>query len=78
MVNAYKDFEPTKYMIRVESHLDLHWEGWFDGLTIKHTEDGQTILTGDIIDQPALYGLIEKIRNLNLTLISIQKVDMGR
>lgn len=76
MGNANKGLKLTTYMIRVKSHLDLHWESWFEGMTIKHTEDGHTILTGEIIDQSALYGLLEKIRNLNLTLISVQKIDM--
>ena len=74
MDSANKDFKPTKYIIRVKSHLDLHWEGWFEGIIIEHTEDGQTIFTGDVIDQAALYGLIEKLRNLNLTLISVQQI----
>lgn len=75
MSNANKDIKPIKYMIRVKNHLDLHWEGWFEGMTIEHTEDGNTILTGEIIDQSALYGLLEKFRNLNLTLISVQQID---
>lgn len=72
---ANKEIKPIKYMIRVKSHLDLHWESWFEGLMVTHTEDGQTILMGELIDQSALYGLLEKIRNLNLTLISVQQID---
>lgn len=78
MSGTNEDFKPTKYMIRVKNHLDLHWEGWFEGMTIEHTEDGQTILTGEIIDQSALHGLLEKIRNLNLTLISVQKISVKK
>ncbi len=59
----------------MKSLLDPHWESWFDGMMIEHTEDGQTLLIGEIIDQSALYGLLEKIRNLNLILISVQKYD---
>ena len=54
--------------------MDFHWEEWFDGMKIKHTEDGDTILIGDIIDQAFLHGTLEKIRNLNLVLISVQLV----
>jgi hypothetical protein len=75
MISAKKGRRPTKYMIRVKSHLDLHWTDWFDGIAIIHTEDGHTILTGEIIDQPALHGLLEKIRNLNLILVSVEQMD---
>ena len=63
------------YEIKIKDHLDSHWEHWFEGMTIKHTAGGQTILSGEVVDQSALHGLLEKIRNLNLTLISVQKVD---
>ena len=65
----------TKYIIRIKNHLDSHWENWFEGMTITHTGDGETILSGDVVDQCALHGLLVKIRNLNLALISVQKVD---
>jgi hypothetical protein len=67
--------EPTKYIIFIKNHLDSRWEHWFDGMTITHTDDGLTVLTGEIVDQSALYGLLEKIHSLNLTLISFQKAD---
>ena len=74
MTNANKGVKSTKYIIRVKNHLDSHWENWFDGMTITHTGDGETILSGYVVDQSALHGLLEKIRNLNLILISVQKV----
>ena len=61
---------PT-YQIRVRGHLDLGWAGWFDGLTIRHTEDGDTVLEGPVADQAALHGLLAKIRDLGLLLVSI-------
>jgi hypothetical protein len=70
--NGYK---PIRYVIRVKYHLDLLWEQWFEGMTIEHTEDGQTILSGAVVDQSALHGLLEKVRDLNLTLISVQNID---
>lgn len=70
-----KATQSTIYRIRVKDHLDSHWEHWFDGMMITHTDDGQTLLSGAVVDQCALHGVLEKIRNLNLTLISVQKVD---
>lgn len=67
----------TEYIIRIKNHLNTQWENWFDGMTIIHSGEGETILKGYVIDQCALHGLLEKIRNLNLTLISVQKVELG-
>ena len=75
MITANQGVKSTKYVIRVKNHLDSHWENWFDGMTITHTGDGETILSGYVVDQSALHGLLAKIRNLNLILISVQKVD---
>ncbi len=75
MYNVHNDAKPTTYIIRVKNHLDSHWENWFEGMSINHTEDGYTILSGAVADQSALHGLLVKIHNLNLTLLSVQKVD---
>lgn len=75
MGNAHKGAKSAKYIIRVENHLDSHWEHWFDGMAITLTGDGETILSGYVVDQSALHGVLEKIRNLNLTLLSVHKVD---
>jgi hypothetical protein len=75
MRNAKKENQPTIYILQVKNHLDTHREYWFEGMTITHTDNGVTILTGEVIDQSALLGLLEKIHNLNLTLVSLQKVD---
>ena len=63
--------EHIHYHIKIKSHLDTSWQDWFDGLTITLTDDGDTILSGVIVDQAALHGLLNKIRNLGLTIISI-------
>ncbi len=75
MGSEKNEYQPTKYIIRIKNHLDSHWEHWFEGMTITHNDKGVTILTGDVVDQSALYGLLEKIHNLNLSLISFQNVD---
>jgi hypothetical protein len=63
------------YHIRVKGHLDLYWAEWFDGLTITHEANGQTLLSGPVVDQAALYGLLLKMHNLNLTLLSLDRID---
>ena len=63
-----------KYQIRVEGQLNSHWTQWFEGMTIKYDGD-TTVLTGSVADQSALHGLLHRIRDLNLTLISIRKLD---
>ena len=65
------------YHIRVKGHLDLHWAEWFDGLTISHEANGETLLSGPVVDQAALYGTLLKLRSLNLSLLSVNQVDAG-
>jgi hypothetical protein len=62
---------PTVYQIRVKSHLGSDWTDWFDGLTITREEHGETLLTGLVIDQAALHGLLRKVRDLGMTLVSV-------
>jgi hypothetical protein len=62
---------PAIYRIRIQGQLDKQWTDWFDEMTITPEEDGNTLLTGPVIDQAALHGLLKKIRDLGLTLISI-------
>jgi len=66
---------PLIYQIKVKGHLDLRWSEWFDGLTISHEPNGETLLTGPVEDQPALFGLLLKIRDLNLTLLSLNRIE---
>jgi hypothetical protein len=59
------------YEIRVKGRLDGHWSAWFDGLTIANVEDGDALLSGEIVDQSALHGVLAKVRDLGLTLIAV-------
>ena len=67
--------QPMVYQIKIRGHLGHQWTEWFEGLTITHEEDGDTLLTGPVIDQAALYGLIKKVRDLGMTLISLNPVQ---
>jgi hypothetical protein len=60
-----------RYVIRVKGHLDPFWQEWFDHLSITHQSDGTTLLSGHICDQAALYGILLKLRDLGLTLLSL-------
>ena len=62
------------YRIRIRGHLDPSWSDWFDGLTITHEAGGLTVLAGLLRDQAALYGVLEKARNLNLALVSVSEL----
>jgi hypothetical protein len=63
------------YAIRVIGQVDAHWSEWFDGLTISNTQPGEAMISGEIVDQAALHGTLNKIRNLNLALISVINLD---
>jgi hypothetical protein len=65
----------TRYRIRVAGHLAPCWSEWFDGLTITHEANGDTTLSGPVRDQAALYGLLAKMSDLNLTLISVNRIE---
>ncbi len=66
---------PAGYLLRVSGHLDSHWQPWFDGLTLSHDDDGTTTLIGDVADQAELHGILTKIRDLGVTLISVAAID---
>jgi hypothetical protein len=66
--------EPERYEIRIKGHLDDRWSGWFNGLTITLEESGDTLLTGLVVDQAALHGLLKKIRDLGMPLVSVNRV----
>ncbi len=62
------------YQIRIQGHLDSRWTDWFEGLTIALEDNGDTLLTGPIVDQAALHGLLKKVRDLGMPLISVNRV----
>jgi hypothetical protein len=66
--------QPMVYQIRLKGHLGQQWADWFEGLTITLEENGETLLTGPVVDQAALYGLLKKVRDLGLPLLSIMRV----
>ncbi|MCB0228314.1 MAG: hypothetical protein H6647_15425 [Anaerolineales bacterium] len=69
---------PTDYFeIRLKGHLDTRWASWFEGMTIILTEEGDTVLAGPVADQAALHGLLKKVRDLGLLLISVNRVEPG-
>jgi hypothetical protein len=70
--------EHAVYQLRVSGRLDRHWSAWFDGLTVTHEDDGSTSLTGAVTDQAELHGLLAKIRDLGVTLISVTIVDSAQ
>jgi len=63
------------YEIRLRGHLDARWGEWFEGLTIALDEDGDTLITGPVIDQAALHGILKKVRDLGLPLVSVRRVQ---
>ena len=66
------------YEIRLKGHLEARWEQWFDGLIISLEEDGSTLLSGPLADQAALHGILKKVRDVGLTLLSVNSVKPDR
>ena len=65
--------EGGSYEIRLEGHLEARWADWFDGLTLTQESDGTTVLSGSVVDQAALHGLLGKVRDLGLPLIAVHR-----
>jgi hypothetical protein len=63
------------YQIRVRGHLSEAWTEWFDGLTIENLPDGEALLSGPVADKAALHGLLTKVRDLNLTLLAVARIE---
>lgn len=70
--------ETERYEIRLTGHLDSHWTAWFDGLTVSSEIDGTTVISGPITDQAALHGLLQRVRDLGLPLVSVNRLDGGQ
>jgi hypothetical protein len=67
--------EAGRYEIRLTGHLDAHWTAWFDGLTVSHESDGTTVISGPVTDQAALHGVLQRVRDLGLPLLSVIRVE---
>ena len=78
MAEVIDSSQPTIYQIRVKSHLGSDWTDWFEGLTITLEEGGDTLLTGPVADQAALHGLLKKVRDLGIPLLSVIRVELGQ
>ena len=66
------------YQIRIKGHLGHQWTDWFEGLTITLEDNGDTLLTGPVVDQAALHGLLKKVRDLGMPLLSVNRVEPGQ
>ncbi|HMN58920.1 MAG TPA: hypothetical protein PJ988_01070 [Anaerolinea sp.] len=71
-------YGPGLYEIRIKGHLDVRWSDWFGGLTIILEDDGNTLLTGPVVDQAALHGLLKKVRDSGMPLVSVNFVNPDR
>ena len=71
-------YEPGLYEIRLKGHLDDRWADWFGGLTLTLEDNGDTLLTGLAVDQAALHGLLRKVRDLGMPLLSVNRVEPGQ
>lgn len=67
---------PEYYVIKVKGHLDQHWADWLGGMSLAYLDGDVTLLSGSLPDQAALHGLLERIRDLNLTLLSVEKQEL--
>lgn len=63
------------YEIRLKGHLDSRWAAWFDGLSLTHDSDGTTVISGPVLDQAALHGLLQKVRDVGIPLVSVAQID---
>lgn len=69
--------DAAQYQIRVRGHLAARWAGWFDGMTLTRYDDGTTVLHGTVADQSALHGLLRKLNDLGLPLVSVTLTGLG-
>ena len=67
--------DPGRYEIRLKGHLDSRWAAWFDGLSLTNESDGSSVIQGQVVDQAALHGLLQKVRDVGLPLISVTQVQ---
>ncbi|MPZ99122.1 MAG: hypothetical protein GEU80_07240 [Dehalococcoidia bacterium] len=72
------DREPERHEIRVEGHLDVRWADWVEGMAFTHEVDGTTTLTGPLADQAALHGVLNRMRDLGVPIVSVRRLDSPR
>ncbi len=70
--------QPLVYQIRIKGHLGREWTDWFGGLTITLEDNGETLLTGPVVDQAALHGLLKKVRDVGMPLVSVNRGKPGQ
>lgn len=70
--------QPPVYEIRIKGHLGYRWEDWFTGMTIMLIDNGETVMTGAVVDQAALHGLLKKVRDLGLPLLSVTRLESAQ
>jgi hypothetical protein len=70
--------QPNIYQIRIKGHLGSQWSDWFEGLTITLEENGETLLSGPVVDQAALHGLLKRVRDLGMPLLAVNRVEPGQ
>ena len=70
--------QPAIYQIRIRGHVGQQWTDWFAGLTITLEENGDTLLTGPVVDQPALHGLLKRVRDLGMPLLAVNRLESGQ
>ncbi len=75
LASTGEHYEPGLYEIRIKGHLDDRWSDWFGGMTITLEDNGDTLITGLVVDQAALHGLLRKVRDLGMPLISVMGVE---
>ena len=76
MTNNFPEISGTQYEIRVRDHLETHWSTFFDGWIINNLENGEVLLCNTNVDQAGLHGVLNKIRDLNLTLLSVKSIKI--
>jgi hypothetical protein len=74
-ISTGRQHNPGRYEIRIKGHLDSRWAAWFDGLSLTNESDGTSVIQGQVVDQAALHGLLQKVRDVGLPLISVTQVQ---